>query len=53
MGFVSITTEVDLDLLNSCFDLAPYHGLHKPCDEDEVISVEGIGQWSRPVNQDT
>ena len=44
MGFVSITTEVDLDLLNSCFDLAPYHGLHKPCDEDEVISVEGVGQ---------
>ena len=43
VGFVSVTTEVDLDLLNTCFHLAPYHGLHKPSNDDEIISVEGIG----------
>jgi len=44
VGFISLTTEVDLDLLNSCFDLAPYHGLCKPSDDDEVVSIEGVGQ---------
>ena len=44
VGFVSITTQVDLKLLNKCFDLTPYHGLHKPSDEDEMISVEGISE---------
>ena len=44
VGFVSITTQVDLNLLNNCFDLTPYHGLHKPSDEDEAISVEGISE---------
>ncbi|XP_065899995.1 cilia- and flagella-associated protein 61-like isoform X2 [Dysidea avara] len=48
VGFISLTTEVDLDLLNSCFDLAPYHGLCKPSDDDEVVSIEGI--ISQPVS---
>lgn len=37
VGFMSLSEDVDLDLLNSCFELNPFHGLHKP-HPDDVLS---------------
>ena len=31
---MSLTTEVDFDLLNDCFELGTFHGLRKPHDDD-------------------
>lgn len=28
IGFMSLCTEINVDLLNKCFELAPFHGLH-------------------------
>ena len=38
IGFMSLCTEVNLDLLNKCFDLGPLHGLKKP-HPDDVTAV--------------
>ena len=42
-GFVSISSEVDLELLNSCFDLAPFHDLQKPPPNGEVLLTDDKG----------
>ena len=34
MGFMAITTDVNVDLLNECFELRPFHGLRKPHPDD-------------------
>lgn len=34
---MAITREVNVDLLNECFELIPFHGLHKPHEDDVVI----------------
>lgn len=34
MGFMAITTEVNVDLLNKCFELRPFHGLRKQHTDD-------------------
>ncbi|BFZ07341.1 hypothetical protein BsWGS_10380 [Bradybaena similaris] len=36
-GFMSISTDVNLDLLNECFELIPFHGLRKPHPDDDYI----------------
>ena len=36
IGFMSVCTDVNVELLNECFELGPFHGLHKPHPEDEV-----------------
>lgn len=43
VGFMSLCHEVNLDLLNRCFDLGPLHGLKKPNSEDilEPVSEQG------------
>ena len=47
IGFLSVTTEVDADLLNSCYQLEPFHGLKHPVEEDEIKSVSTMGMlWS-------
>ena len=33
---MSVCTDVNAELLNECFELGPFHGLHKPHPEDEV-----------------
>lgn len=33
-GFMSISKDVNYDLLNNCFELGPFHGLKKPNDND-------------------
>ena len=35
-GFMSISKDVNYDLLNDCFELAPFHGLRKPHPDDEL-----------------
>ncbi|XP_037076850.1 cilia- and flagella-associated protein 61-like [Pollicipes pollicipes] len=34
VGIMSVTTEVDLDMLNDNFELAPFHGLRKKTTDD-------------------
>ena len=36
MGLMAITTDVNVELLNSCFELRPFHGLCKPHPDDEL-----------------
>ena len=31
---MSLSNDVDLELLNNCFELGPFHGLHKPHEDD-------------------
>ena len=33
---MSVCTDVNIELLNECFELGPFHGLHKPHPDDEV-----------------
>ncbi|XP_059138560.1 cilia- and flagella-associated protein 61-like isoform X3 [Physella acuta] len=35
-GFMSISTDVNLDLLNECFELIPFNGLRKPHPDDII-----------------
>ena len=50
IGFMSLTTEVDSDLLNDCFELGTFHGLRKPHEDDilkrPVVEVSVQGGWS-------
>ncbi|XP_064599733.1 cilia- and flagella-associated protein 61-like [Liolophura sinensis] len=34
IGFMSMSDDVNVNLLNECFELAPFHGLRKPHPED-------------------
>ena len=36
VGFMSVCTDVNVDLLNECFELGPFHGLHKQHADDEL-----------------
>ena len=39
VGFISLTTEVDADLLNSCYQLGPFHGLRYPSETNDQLSA--------------
>ena len=43
VGFMSVSSEVDVEFLNECYQLEPFHGLKQPQDTDEIqtISTEG------------
>ena len=43
IGFLSVTTQVDVDLLNFCYQLEPFHGLKRPVEEDEIRSITTLG----------
>ncbi|GFR98697.1 cilia- and flagella-associated protein 61-like [Elysia marginata] len=36
-GFMSISTDVNLDVLNECFELIPFNGLRKPHPDDDTV----------------
>ena len=36
---MSITTDVELSVLWDSYQLEPYHGLRKPCDQDVITSL--------------
>ena len=44
-GFVSLSCDVDLDVLSTCFDLEPFQGLCRPPSDDRTKSepVQGDG----------
>lgn len=37
VGFMSISNDVNTDMLNECFELGPFHGLKKPHQDDDLI----------------
>ena len=37
MGFMAITKDVNVELLNECFELRPFHGLCKPHASDRLV----------------
>jgi len=39
IGFMSICKDVNLNLLNRCFELVPFHGLHVPHPDDVTQPV--------------
>ena len=41
VGLMSVSTEVDVDLLRSSYLLEPYHCLRREHPDDEVLSVQG------------
>lgn len=43
VGFLCITSEVNVDFLNECYQLESFHGLKHPQDSDEVQSVSTEG----------
>jgi hypothetical protein len=40
MGFMAITDEVNVELLNECFELRPFHGLYKSHPDDVLQPPE-------------
>lgn len=36
VGFMSLCKDINIDILNNCFELAPFHGLRKPHPDDVV-----------------
>ncbi len=40
VGFMSVCSEVNVALLNRCYELGPFHGLRKPHDEDITHPAE-------------
>ena len=44
-GFISLSCDVDLDVLSTCFDLEPFQGLCRPPPDDRTKSepVQGDG----------
>lgn len=36
---MSVTSDIDLSVLWECYQLEPYHGLRKPCDEDTITTT--------------
>ncbi|XP_052270971.1 cilia- and flagella-associated protein 61-like [Dreissena polymorpha] len=37
-GFMSISEDINYDLLNVCFELGPFHGLRVPSPEDDTLA---------------
>lgn len=35
-GFMSISDDINYNLLNECFELGPFHGLKVPCPDDDT-----------------
>jgi Domain of unknown function (DUF4821) len=42
VGFMSLCGDVNMDLLNKCFELGPFHGLHVPDPSDIVEYQQSI-----------
>lgn len=43
VGFMSVSSEVDIDYLNECYQLESFHGLKHPEDSDEVQTISTDG----------
>ncbi|XP_071962157.1 cilia- and flagella-associated protein 61-like [Antedon mediterranea] len=51
VGFMSIANEVNVEVLNSCFELVPFHGLRKP-HPDDVLRPPTPPDEPTPVVED-
>jgi hypothetical protein len=40
MGFMALTKDVNVSLLNECFELGPFHGLCKPNKDDKLVNLD-------------
>lgn len=49
VGFMNVSKAIDLELLNSQFDLGVYHGLRKPDENDKITSNINLDQEESPV----
>ena len=50
IGFMSVSDEVNVNLLNQCFELGPFHGLRKE-HPDDVTQPPVTPQPSPPATQ--
>lgn len=44
VAFMNLTRAIDLELLNTQFDLGVFHGLRKPTEEDKSAEILPEGQ---------
>ncbi|RUS82159.1 hypothetical protein EGW08_010093, partial [Elysia chlorotica] len=51
-GFMSISTDVNLDVLNECFELIPFNGLRKPHPDDDTVPPPPTPPATPPVDQE-
>ncbi|XP_022247691.1 cilia- and flagella-associated protein 61-like [Limulus polyphemus] len=42
VGFIYVSRNVDVDLLNECFQLSPFHGLRKIQEKDEICYQQSL-----------
>lgn len=47
VGLISVSSELDLSLLQKCYQLEPFHGLCKQCEEDETVQASPEGEHYR------
>ena len=47
-GFVSLSCDVDLDVLSTCFDLEPFQGLCRSLTSDDNAKSEAVVQGGYP-----
>ena len=50
IGFMSVSDEVNVNLLNQCFELGPFHGLRKE-HPDDLTQPPVTPQPSPPATQ--
>lgn len=49
VGFMSLCSQVNVSLLQECFDLGPFHGLCKPHPED-ILKVPSLQEGIYVLN---
>lgn len=42
VGFMSLCSDINMDLLSTCFELGPFHGLRVPDSSDIVDSQQSV-----------
>ncbi|XP_025103771.1 cilia- and flagella-associated protein 61-like isoform X2 [Pomacea canaliculata] len=50
VGFMSISSDVSVNLLNECFELGPFHGLRKPHENDVTSAPPSLVPSPLPTN---
>ncbi|KAK3738961.1 hypothetical protein RRG08_006528 [Elysia crispata] len=52
-GFMSISTDVNLDVLNECFELIPFNGLRKPHPDDDTVPPPPTPPATHPMDHES
>ena len=47
---MSISTDVNLDVLNECFELIPFNGLRKPHPDDDTVPPPPTPPATHPMD---